>query len=132
MRQPSRASKRKRPPEKVPSAVSLEVISVVLRGNRGRTKRRIVEKMDLKPQDSSPTFPTNNAPPTPDSQPDPSTPTNNVYKPSERAYRASKGPSKPANVSEDPSGPEEDASEELADDESETTSRSVSVSFFHI
>jgi len=73
-----RTGKRKRPPEHLPSPLSLEVVSLVRVGSsRGRaTKKRVVEKMDFDPPSSPITFPgdddNNNTPPEPGSQADPS------------------------------------------------------------
>ena len=78
MPQPSRprTGKRKKPPEEVPSSLSLEVVSLVRVGSsRGRaTKKRIVEKFDFDPPSSPITFPDyddDNTPPAPGSQVDP-------------------------------------------------------------
>jgi len=89
-RQP-RTSKRKRPPEEVPSSISLEVISLVQKGGR-ITKKRVFEKTGFDPR-ASPltfpdgavlpapfTFPNDDALPTPSSQVDSSTPVDGVFK----------------------------------------------------
>jgi len=78
MPQPSRskAGKRKRPPEHVPSSLSLEVVSLVRIGSsRGRaTKKRVIEKMEFDHPSSPITFPdddNDDSPPAPSSQVDP-------------------------------------------------------------
>ena len=52
----SRSNKRKRPPEERPSSISLEVISLVQRGNRF-VKKRVIEKTDFDPRAPPITFP---------------------------------------------------------------------------
>ena len=68
MRQPSRASKRKRPPEEMPSSISLEVISVIRRGGR-ITKKRVIKKKDFDPRASPIIFSDDHIPSASDSQP---------------------------------------------------------------
>jgi len=72
-----RTGKRRRPPEHLPSPLSLEVVSIVRVGSsRGRaTKKRVVEKMDFDPPTSPITFPgddDDDTPPEPGSQAGPS------------------------------------------------------------
>ena len=71
-RQPQ-GSKRKRPPEEMPSSQTLEFVSHVRRGNRV-VKQRTVEKMEFQAVDSFVVFPDDDVLPAPSLQSDPSNP----------------------------------------------------------
>lgn len=106
MRQPPRPGKRRKPPvEEMPSALSVEVISLIQRGGR-TTKKRIVEGMVF--DSLAPLF-DDDVLPASGSQSNPSTLADNAL--------------------ERPSTPTDDASEEPSP---EAPSHSVSVSFFHL
>lgn len=70
-RQP-RGSKRKRPPEEMPSSHTLEFSSHIRRGD-SVVRKRTVEKMDFHAVDSLIVFPDDDVLPAPGSQSDPST-----------------------------------------------------------